>query len=62
MHKAMRDNLLQRKAQDYIDHQELNTLEAINATKSILAEHQVEVDKKKHYEKELRKIILERKE
>jgi len=37
-------------------------LEAINATKNILKEAVTETDKRKHYERELRKIILERKE
>ena len=40
----------------------MNKLEAINATKNILKEAEAEVDKRKHYEKELRKLILERKE
>jgi len=34
----------------------------MNATKNILKEAVAEGDKRKHYEKELRKLILERKE
>ena len=62
MQERLREVQLKKKEKEYREHQELNEQEIAKASRDIIAERLKEKEKRDYYDKELKKMLLERKE